>query len=157
MALYSLKTCKYCEILKSEKWYITKPKPTTGTKGVSILWDLAIQTDGKIKRSRSVITFKDYKRKTRLLNDMSVPTGNKISDQEFNKINKFKDRKKLFKWGSLNYQHVNNSGSPGYDQERDRNGRKNKKYPKRTRRLLETKISERNLIKGIHTWTVPWV
>ena len=32
-----------------------------------------------------------------------------------------------------------------------------KEYPRRTRKLLETKLSSRNLIKGINTWTVPLV
>ena len=31
------------------------------------------------------------------------------------------------------------------------------KYPRRTRKLLETKLSSRNLIEGINTWTVPLV
>ena len=30
-----------------------------------------------------------------------------------------------------------------------------KKYLGRTRKLLETKLSSRNLIKGINTWAVP--
>ena len=30
-----------------------------------------------------------------------------------------------------------------------------KEYPRRTRKLLETKLSSRNLIKGINAWTVP--
>ena len=35
---------------------------------------------------------------------------------------------------------------------------KNKKdYLKRTRKLLETKLSSRNLIKGINTWAVPFI
>ena len=32
-----------------------------------------------------------------------------------------------------------------------------KKYLRRTRKLLETKFSSRNLIKGINTWAVPLV
>ena len=32
-----------------------------------------------------------------------------------------------------------------------------KKYLRRTRKLLETKLSSRNLIKGINTWAVPLV
>ena len=32
-----------------------------------------------------------------------------------------------------------------------------KEYCRRTRKLLETKLSSRNLIKGIYTWTVPLV
>ena len=32
-----------------------------------------------------------------------------------------------------------------------------KEYFRRTRKLLETKIYSRNLIKGINTWTVPLV
>ena len=32
-----------------------------------------------------------------------------------------------------------------------------KEYPRRTRKLLETKLSSRNLTKGINTWDVPLV
>ena len=32
-----------------------------------------------------------------------------------------------------------------------------KEYLRRTRKLLETKLSSRNLIKGINTWAVPLV
>ena len=32
-----------------------------------------------------------------------------------------------------------------------------KEYLRRTRKLLETKLSSRNLIKGINTWAVPQV
>ena len=32
-----------------------------------------------------------------------------------------------------------------------------KEYLRRTRKLLETKLNSRNLIKGINTWTVPLV
>ena len=32
-----------------------------------------------------------------------------------------------------------------------------KEYLRRTRKLLETKLSSRNLIKGINTWVVPLV
>ena len=32
-----------------------------------------------------------------------------------------------------------------------------KEYLRRTRKLLETKLSRRNLIKGINTWAVPLV
>ena len=32
-----------------------------------------------------------------------------------------------------------------------------KEYLRRTRKLLETKLSSRNLIKGINTWAVPVV
>ena len=32
-----------------------------------------------------------------------------------------------------------------------------KEYLRRTRKLLETKLSSRNLIKGISTWAVPFV
>ena len=32
-----------------------------------------------------------------------------------------------------------------------------KEYPRRTRKLLETKLNSRNLIKGINTWAVPLV
>ena len=34
-------------------------------------------------------------------------------------------------------------------------GKIQKEYLRRTRKLLETKLSSRNLIKGINTWAVP--
>ena len=34
-------------------------------------------------------------------------------------------------------------------------GKIKKEYLRRTRKLLETKLPSRNLIKGINTWTVP--
>ena len=39
----------------------------------------------------------------------------------------------------------------------ERKNKIQKEYLKRTRKLLETKLSNRNLIKGINTWTVPLI
>ena len=43
------------------------------TKKVIILWDIAIQTKGKIKNNRPDIGLTVYKRETCLLIDMSEP------------------------------------------------------------------------------------
>ena len=85
----------------------------TEAKGVTIPWDIAIQTKRKIKINRSDIVVKDYKRKTCLL-DMSVPTDNNISVKEYNKISKYKDLE------IENYHRARNSRSPGFDLERNR-------------------------------------
>ena len=50
-----------------------------------------MRTDGKIKSKRPDIVVKDYKRKTCILIDMSVPTDNNTSVKEYNKISKYKD------------------------------------------------------------------
>ena len=35
-------------MLKPEKWYKHQPEPITETKGITILWDFAIQVDRNI-------------------------------------------------------------------------------------------------------------
>ena len=75
--------------------------------------------NGKIKTNRQDIVIKDYKRKIYLLIDMSVSTDNKISVKEYNEISKYKHLEIDFAkmWY---YYFTSNSGSTGYDQERDR-------------------------------------
>ena len=53
--------------------------------------DFAIQTDRKINSNRLNIVIQDYKRKTYLLIDNSLP-ADIISVKEYNKINYYKDQ-----------------------------------------------------------------
>ena len=58
---------------------------------------MAIQTDRKIKRNRPDLVVKDYKRKTCLLIDMSVPTDN-LSVKEYDEeIQRLGNKTWLFK------------------------------------------------------------
>ena len=67
---------KYHGIPNTEK---TEAKESYNSPG------LAIQTDGKIKRNTEDTVVKDYKRKTYLLIDMSVPTNNNDYRQRIQK------------------------------------------------------------------------
>ena len=49
--------------------------------------------DLKIKSNRPDIVVKDYKRKTYIQIDMSVPTDNNISVKEYHKISKYNNLK----------------------------------------------------------------
>ena len=68
-----------------------KKEPITNTKGATIAWDFAIQTDKNIKSNRPHTVLKNWKRKTGLLSDMFVPTDNNISVKKYNKISKYKN------------------------------------------------------------------
>ena len=74
----SLKACRYYGILDCVKWYKHHPEPQTQAKGTNIIWDIAIQTDGKIKSRRPDIEIKDYKRKKCLLIDVTISTDYNI-------------------------------------------------------------------------------
>ena len=65
----------------------------TEAESTTILWNFALQTDRKIKCNRPDFVVKDYKRKTCLLIDISVPTDNNMSVTEYNKITKYKNLK----------------------------------------------------------------
>ena len=53
--------------MESEKGYKHQPEPITEAKEALILWNLAIQTDRKIKRNRPDIVVKHNKRKKKKL------------------------------------------------------------------------------------------
>ena len=74
--------------MNCEKCYKHQPEPISETKGATILSDLPIQTDRKIKTNRPDV--KDYKKKTYLQIDMPVPKNNNISVKEYNKVSKYK-------------------------------------------------------------------
>ena len=65
-----------------------------------------------MKSKRWDIVFKDNKRKTCLLIDMSVPTDINLSVKDCNQISKYKGPEREIE----KKRHLN-SGSPGYDQE----------------------------------------
>ena len=56
------------------------------SKRDAIFWVFAIQIKRKINHNRPDIVVKDFKRKTWLLIDMSVPRDNNISVKEYHKI-----------------------------------------------------------------------
>ena len=61
------------------------------TPEVAILWDFSIGTDKTIRANRPDIVIKHKKYKTYQIIDMNVPSDNKISAKEFEKLSKYKD------------------------------------------------------------------
>ena len=84
------KMCKHYNTPHCEKWYEHKTPPVIG-ESTTILWVIPINTDRTIKANRPDIVIKDYKSKTCLLNDMTIPTDRKISVKEFDKLSKYED------------------------------------------------------------------
>ena len=60
-------------------------------ENTTILWDFPIKTDRTIQANRPDIVIKNYKSKTCLLIDMTIPTDRNISVKEFDKLSKYKD------------------------------------------------------------------
>ena len=87
-----LKICKSYKMETCEHWYEHKPQPVVEGDNVTLLWDFPIRTDRTIQANRPDIIVKDFKEKTCLLIDMSIPTDQNISAKEFDKISKYKDR-----------------------------------------------------------------
>ena len=58
---------------------------------VSLLWDFPIRTDRTIQANEPDIIVKDFKEKTCLLIDMSIPTDQNSPAKEFEKLSKYKD------------------------------------------------------------------
>ena len=76
-----------------------------------------------IKSNKPDTVVKDFKRKTCLQIDMSVPTDNDFSAKEYNKISKYKDFEREIEknCGTLKLSPPAKSrGTLGYNQERDR-------------------------------------
>ena len=86
-----LKICKSYKMETCEHWYEHKPQPVVEGDNVILLWDFPIRTDRTIQANRPDIIVKDFKEKTCLLIDMSIPTDQNISAKEFDKISKYKD------------------------------------------------------------------
>ncbi|XP_063591903.1 uncharacterized protein LOC134768991 [Penaeus indicus] len=80
---YNIKTC--------EHWYEHKPEPVVEGENATLLWDFSIHTDRTIQANRPDIIIKDFKEKTCLLIDMSVPCDQNIAHKEFDKLSKYKD------------------------------------------------------------------
>ena len=85
------KICKSYKIETFEHWYEHKPQPVVEGGNVTLLWDFPIRTNRTIQANRPDIIVKDFKEKTCLLIDMSIPTDQNIPAKEFDKLNKYKD------------------------------------------------------------------
>ena len=85
------KTCNHYNIETPNKWYEHKTLPVADTPEVTILWDFSIGTDKTIRANRPDIVIKHKKYKTYQIIDMNVPSDNKISAKEFEKLSKYKD------------------------------------------------------------------
>ena len=84
------KISKHCKTPHTEKWYEHKTPPVVG-ESTTILWDFQINTDRTIQANRPDIVIKDYKSRTCLLIDMTIPTDRNISVKEFDTLSKYKD------------------------------------------------------------------
>ena len=62
-----------------------------GTPKVVIFWNFSIRTDKKIQASGPDIVIKHKQNKTSQLIDMSLPSDNNISAEEFDKLSRYKD------------------------------------------------------------------
>ena len=85
------KICKHHQIQVPDKWYEHKPNSVTEEKDVTILWDMSIQTDKKIKANRPDIVIKDKAHHLCTLIGMSLPSELKFAAKETEKISKYKD------------------------------------------------------------------
>ena len=85
------KICKHYQIPTADRWYQHKPETVTETNGVTVLWDMPINTDKEIKANRPDIIIKDGKNKNCLMIDMTVPSERNVSIKEAEKISKYKD------------------------------------------------------------------
>ena len=79
-------------------------------------------------------------------------------NKQKNKTKTTKSRKNQNALRKGNFQVLGNIGSGHYQTNGDERKKKNKKeHLRRTRKLLETKLYDRNFIKGINSWAVPFV
>ena len=85
------KICKSYKIETCEHLYEHKPQPVVEGDNVTLLWDFPIRTDRNIQANRADIIVMDFKKKTCLLIDMSIPTDQNIPAKEFVKLSKYKD------------------------------------------------------------------
>ena len=85
------KICKSYKIETCEHWHEHKPQPVAEGDNVTLLWDFSIRTDRTIQANRPDIIVKDFKEKTCLLIDMSIPTDQNIPAKKFDKLSKYKD------------------------------------------------------------------
>ena len=85
------KICKSYKIETCEHWYKHKPQPVVEGDNITLLWDFTIRTDRTIQANQPDTIVKDFKEKTCLLIDMSIPTDQNILAKEFDKLSKYKD------------------------------------------------------------------
>ena len=85
------KICKSYKIETCEHWYKHKPQPVVEGDNITLLWDFTIRTDRTIPANQPDTIVKDFKEKTCLLIDMSIPTDQNILAKEFDKLSKYKD------------------------------------------------------------------
>ena len=56
--------CKALGTEMTDKWYTHMPKPVYEQEDVTVLWNQALLTDGKVTANRPDIIFKNKKEKT---------------------------------------------------------------------------------------------
>ena len=88
------KICKSHKIETCEHWYEHKPQQVVEGDNVTLLWNFPIRTDRTIQANRPDIIVKDFKEKTCLLINMSIPTDQNVPAKELDKLSKYKDLEK---------------------------------------------------------------
>ena len=78
--------CKHYEIPTTEKWYEHTPEPVVEGKNVKIPWDFSVHIDRKIDANRPGIIIKKHEQRTYIMMDVTVPSDQKISLKEFQKL-----------------------------------------------------------------------
>ena len=84
------KICEHYNTPHAEKLYEHKTQAIVEGEYTTILWNFPINTDRTIQANRPDIVIKDYKSKTCLLIDMTIPTDRNISVKKFDKLSKYK-------------------------------------------------------------------
>ena len=82
---------KHCHFSTADKWYEHKPEKVTKNEAATVLWDMPVNTDKKIKANRPDIIIKDKKEKTCIMIDMIIPSERNVSIKEVEKPSKYKD------------------------------------------------------------------
>ena len=73
-----------------KKWYKHTAEQVVEGKHVVVLWDFAVHTDRKVDVNRPDIVIKDFKERTYIMLDVTVPVDKNISLKEFDKLSKYK-------------------------------------------------------------------
>ena len=74
-----------------ETWTQHTPAPTVSTNEITVLWDLPIITDKKVKANRPDITIHDRKNRECIFVDVSIPVCENIVKKEAEKLTKYRD------------------------------------------------------------------
>ena len=75
----------------TERWYEHKPEKVVEHNNITIMYDLAIQTDRAIGANRPDIVYYNKKDRQCLLIDVAIPDDINISTKLVEKISKYKD------------------------------------------------------------------